>query len=120
MTQEEGGCSVIVRLDHDTLDLLGYHADCAPYVDTFLDEDGARALTDCCSEGGMRLNSEDEEYLWVFHVPPGDFGDVAVVTDHIVQRAATDGCPALSPVGWRLQSSHGGVRGHRRRRRLIH
>ena len=86
MTQDEGGCSVVVRLDHDTLDLLGYHAHCAPYVDTFLDEDGARALTDCCSEGGTRLNGNDDEYLWVFYVSPGDFGDVAVVTNHIVRR----------------------------------
>ena len=86
VTEEDGGCSVIVRLDHDTLDLVGYHAFCSPYVDTFLDEAGARAMTDCCTAGGMRLNPKDDENLWVFYVPPGDFGDTAVVTNHIVQR----------------------------------
>jgi len=86
VTEPEGGCSVIVRLDHDTLEVLGYRSFCAPYRDLWLDEQAARDLTECCSMAGTVLNLPSETELWVFYVTPGDFGDVAVVSNHVVQR----------------------------------
>jgi hypothetical protein len=86
VTHTEGGCSVVVRLDYATLEPLGYRAHCGPLVDTALEEQSARDLTECCSESGGRLNALDEEQLWVFHVSPSDFGAVAVVSNTLAQR----------------------------------
>jgi hypothetical protein len=83
VTDDTGGCSVVVRLDYENLDVLGWNAQCGATGGTALDEAGARALTDCCTDTGNRLNPEGDEQFFVFSVDPADEGDVAVVSNHL-------------------------------------
>lgn len=92
VTHPAGGCSVVLRLHHETLELLGYQSTCAPYGDTRLDESQARDLTQCCASAGTPLdppdpaNDDDDDQPWVFHATPDtpeELGAVAVVSTHI-------------------------------------
>lgn len=87
VTQPGGGCSVVMRLDHETLDPIAFRSFCAPYEDTWIDEADARALTECCGSDGTLLSPPDEQQLWVFHaMPSDDLGRVAVVSSDAARR----------------------------------
>lgn len=89
VTQPDGGCSVVVRVDHETLALLGYQPACSALRDELLDESQARALTECCASAGTSLDSPADQGLWVFHAPPGDAdepGHVAIVSSNVGAR----------------------------------
>jgi hypothetical protein len=93
VTHPEGGCSVVLRLHHETLALLGYQSTCAPYSDTRLDESQARALTHCCKSAGAPLDATtdqepDDLDPWVLYAMPAmsdDLGGVAVVSNHVAE-----------------------------------
>ncbi len=72
-------CSVVVRLDHNTLTMLGHQVFCATY--TSVDETGARATaaTDTGYGGGSMLNPASPEDTFVFYESPGDFGGASAV-----------------------------------------
>lgn len=87
VTDDDGGCTVVVRLAYENQEILGWAAQCGATGGTPLDEDGARALTDCCGQTGNRLNPVEDETFFVFSVDPADEGDVAVVSNHLQSRA---------------------------------
>jgi hypothetical protein len=72
--------TVTVRLDHDSLALLGYSLAPGPYKS--LDETAARAeATKTTGHGaGSLLSGPTPEDAWVFYESPGDFGGVGVVS----------------------------------------
>ena len=89
VTRPDGGCSVLVRVDHETLELLGYQPTCSALRDALLDEAQARELTDCCTSAGTALDSPEDQGLWVFHAPPDDAeapGHVAIVSSNVGAR----------------------------------
>jgi hypothetical protein len=89
VTRTDGGCSVVVRVHHETRALLGYQSTCSALRDELLDESQARALTDCCAGAGTALDSLADQGLWVFHAAPGDAGEpghVAIVSSNVGAR----------------------------------
>jgi hypothetical protein len=82
VTDASGGCSVTIRLDYESLDIIGWSAQCDATGGTALDEEGARALTSCCGAVGDRLGPDDPSFF-LFAVPPADDGDVALVSNHL-------------------------------------
>ncbi|MBI2898246.1 MAG: hypothetical protein HYY06_32145 [Deltaproteobacteria bacterium] len=81
MFPDQGACTAVVRLDHDSLGILGYQLVCGPYGG--MTEDEARAIAQADTgygAGGQMLNPADPEDAWVFYEPPGDFGGAAAVS----------------------------------------
>lgn len=85
VTHPDGGCSVLVRVHHETLMILGYQPTCTELPDEPLDEAQARALTECCASAGTALPPPDELGPWVFHAEPADdaLGHAAIVSSHV-------------------------------------
>jgi len=79
VTRDDGGCSVVLRIHHETNVPLGYQATCSARPDAALDEAQARALTDCCTSEGEGLEPPEAWAPWVFHAPPGEGGEVGAV-----------------------------------------
>jgi hypothetical protein len=81
MYQSIGSCTVVVRLDYQSLAMLGWQLVCAPYG--AVDEATARA-TAFADTGygatGARLNDVGALEEWVFFQAPGDFGGAAAVS----------------------------------------
>jgi subtilisin family serine protease len=89
VTRPDGGCSVVVRVHHETLALLGYQPTCSALRDEPLEESEARELTDCCASTGTALDSPADQGLWVFHAASGDAGEpghVAIVSSNVGAR----------------------------------
>lgn len=89
VTRPDGGCSVVLRLHHETLEPLGHQATCAARRDDRLDEMQARALTDCCTSAGELLDRPSDAAPWVFLASPGEAGEpghVAVVSELVGAR----------------------------------
>lgn len=90
VTRPDGGCSVVLRVHHETLALLGYHATCAEAPAPTLDEAQARALTECCTSAGTALEPAAGSGPWVLHAAPGtapdELGGVAVVSRLVAER----------------------------------
>lgn len=81
----DGGCSVLVRVHHETLMILGFQPTCTELPEAPLDEEQARALTECCASGGTAFEPPDEMGPWVFHAEPSDaaLGHAAIVSSHV-------------------------------------
>lgn len=88
VSRPDGGCSVIVRVSHESLALLGYQTTCSATPEAPLDEEEARALTDCCAHQGTILEDPADPSLRVFYVArEGDApGRVALVTNNVNAR----------------------------------
>ena len=88
VTRSDGGCSVLVRVHHETRTILGYQPTCAAVPDEPLDEAQARALTECCGSTGTALAEPEDGGPWVFWAAPGDGepGEVSVVSSHVGAR----------------------------------
>jgi hypothetical protein len=89
VSRTDGGCSVVVRLHHETRAQLGHQVTCARWSDDDLDEADARGRTDCCGSAGAALPRTDDAAPWVFHAPPdeaGAAGHVAVVSALVGER----------------------------------
>jgi hypothetical protein len=88
VTRPDGTCSVLVRVHHETLTLLGYQPMCAELPDDALDEPQARALTDCCASAGTALPPADDWAPWGFHAAPTEDepGHAAIVSSHVGAR----------------------------------
>lgn len=89
VSRPDGGCSVVVRVSHETLEPLGYQTTCSPTPDAPLDEMQARALTDCCKHAGTALDVPADQDLWVLYMAPPDpahAGRVALVTSNVSAR----------------------------------
>ncbi|PKN57480.1 MAG: hypothetical protein CVU56_10795 [Deltaproteobacteria bacterium HGW-Deltaproteobacteria-14] len=75
------GFTVVVRLDHASLDVLGYTVVAGAYGG--VDEATARATAQAATgfgAQGMLLSGADPVDDWVFYQSPGDFGGVGVVS----------------------------------------
>lgn len=75
------GFTVVVRLDHDSLNVLGYAVVAGAYGG--VDEATARAVSQAASGYGTQgtlLSGADPADDWVFYQSPGDFGGVGVVS----------------------------------------
>jgi hypothetical protein len=85
VAESEGGCSVLVRVHHETLMILGYQSTCTEPRDEALDEAQARALTECCASAGTAVETPEGMGPWVFHAEPaeGELGHAAIVSSHI-------------------------------------
>jgi hypothetical protein len=89
VSRPDGGCSVVVRVSHETLALLGYQTTCSATPDAPLDEAEARALSECCKHAGIALDSPAAPDLWVlFMGAPDDqhAGRVALVSSNVSAR----------------------------------
>lgn len=74
-------CSAVVRLDFLSRRLLGWQLVCGELAD--VTEDAARKQAQADTGYGARgrmLNPPDPQDLYVFYLPPGDFGGVGVVS----------------------------------------
>ncbi len=108
MYAEIGACTATVRLDHESLEILGFALLCGPY--SYADEATARAtaqLDTGYGQGGTLLGPGNPEDQYVFWEAPGDFGGAAVVS---VRTGLTsfggsivwDGMGAITyPTSWR-------------------
>jgi hypothetical protein len=85
VAESEGGCSVLVRVHHETLTILGYQPTCTELPDEALDEAQARTLTECCASAGTAVETPVDMDPWVFHAEPeGDaLGHAAIVSSHV-------------------------------------
>ncbi|MFO0746188.1 MAG: hypothetical protein U1F43_11010 [Myxococcota bacterium] len=76
--------TAVVRLDHDSLAILGYALVVGAYH--ALDEAGARGVAEAATgygSGGHFLSGPDAPSdAWVFYEEPGDFGGAAAVSAH--------------------------------------
>ena len=88
VSRPDGGCSVIVRVSHETLETLGYQTTCSATPDAPLDEAEARELSACCRMQGTALQSPEDEDLWVLYVAPEGKppGRVALVSSNVSAR----------------------------------
>lgn len=76
-----GACSVVVRLDYQTLEGLGFQMMCGSYAS--VDESEARATAQADTgygQAGVMLNPKNPEDAFVFYESPGDFGGASVVS----------------------------------------
>lgn len=76
-----GGCSAVVRLDHGTLEILGYQLLCGSYAQ--VTEADARAAAQTATgfgASGTMLNNVPPDGPYVFYVSPGDFGGASAVS----------------------------------------
>ncbi len=74
-------CTAVVRLDHDTLKILGHQLVCGKYAG--VDETAARATAQADTgygTAGQMLNGANPEDLYVFYQAPGDFGGASAVS----------------------------------------
>ncbi len=85
IAQPDGGCTIIVRFDYQSLEPKAWSSDCADFSDTTLDIDEARKLSDCCSDGEP-LNPDDTE-MFILYKTPAPEGGVAVVSNHLAKRS---------------------------------
>lgn len=89
VTEPGGGCSVVVRLDHDTYELEGFAVACGAIEPSCLTANETRALSPFC-EFGEWLTPPDVNDVIVCHVEPSDLGGVAMVSNHL-QALAFEG-----------------------------
>jgi hypothetical protein len=85
LTSELGGCDIVVRFDYETLAPLGLSSRCGDYKGAFIGEPAARMMSDCCSSGQL-LSPPGDDGFYLFYSPPGDFGGVAAISNHLVTR----------------------------------
>lgn len=89
VSRPDGGCSVVLRLSHETLELLGYQTTCSATPDAPLDEKEARARSECCKHAGTALDSSAAPDLWVLYMAAPDDqhpGRVALVSSNVSAR----------------------------------
>jgi len=73
-------CSAVVRLDHQSMDVLGFQIICGSYAQ--IDETEARQTAQSDTgygSAGAFLSGPNPEDGYVFYESPGDFGGTAVV-----------------------------------------
>jgi len=75
-----GACSAVVRLDYDTLAILGWQLGCAKYSQVTEETAREQAKADTGYGGGRALNPADPSDLFVFYESPGDFGGAGIVS----------------------------------------
>lgn len=76
-----GSCSGVVRLDYDSMAILGWQLVCGSYRAVTEADARAQAQADAgFGSGGSMLNAPDPEDEFVFLEPPGDFGGAAAVS----------------------------------------
>ena len=74
-------CTAIVRLDHDSLALLGFELVCGKYASVTESQARAAAFADSgYGQAGQMLNAQSPEDAFVFYESPGDFGGCAAVS----------------------------------------
>lgn len=107
LSQPDGGCTTIVRFNYENLEPISWNTQCGSYSEMRLDEDAARMLSTCCSDG-MRLGPAEED-MFVFHSPADeDGGGVSVISNHLAQRSfeatlVVDGSGEIShPQEWQM------------------
>jgi len=109
-----GACTVAVRLDYESYDVLGYQVFCGRYAAT----DEATARTSAQRDAGFGDNAQSlhrtaEETMYVFYQAPGDFGGAAAVSAKTGLTVfgggiVWDGQGELTwPASWRLASELG-------------
>ena len=78
---KQQGFTVVVRLDHNSLNVLGYAVVAGAYggVDEATARATAQAATDY-GDQGVLLSGANPADDWVFYESPGDFGGAAVVS----------------------------------------
>jgi hypothetical protein len=82
----EGGCTIVVRFNYESLEPLGWASTCAPASDNELKEEDARKLSECCSDGKLLSPAEDQR-LFVFYKAPETEGGVSVISNHLADRS---------------------------------
>ena len=78
---DQGSCTATIRLDYQSLEVLGYQLFCGAY--TSIDEATAREAAQLATgygEAGQSLGGESPEGAYVFYEAPGDFGGVGAVS----------------------------------------
>jgi len=74
-------CTAVVRLDHDSLALLGFELVCGKYAGVSEAQARAAAFADSgYGQAGKMLNAQSPEDAFVFYESPGDFGGCAAVS----------------------------------------
>ncbi|MBZ0121321.1 MAG: hypothetical protein K8H88_30270 [Sandaracinaceae bacterium] len=101
-------CTVVVRLDYTTRDILGYHVVCGSYAS--VDEPAARSAAQSATGfggAGAMLNEPSPSDDYVFYESPGDFGGAAAVSARTGQAVFGGGIVWLGhgdithPTTWR-------------------
>lgn len=73
-------CSTVVRLDYESLDILGFQIICGSYAQVNETKARQTAQTDTgYGSAGSMLSPPNPEDAYVFYEAPGDFGGAAVV-----------------------------------------